>query len=62
VALGLGVSHTIGHVYYWGKTMLDWVLGPPRAERIDPVADDVKDGVIYSFHSDSPLYALDPLM
>ncbi|KAG8893844.1 hypothetical protein FRC00_009950, partial [Tulasnella sp. 408] len=61
-SLGLGVSHTIGHVYYWGETFRNWVLGPERAARIDPIKDDVDKEVVYSFHSDSPLTEPDPLL
>ncbi|KAG8929816.1 hypothetical protein FRC01_003739 [Tulasnella sp. 417] len=61
-SLGLGVSHTIGHVYYWGETFQNWVLGPERAARIDPVKDDVASELVYSFHSDSPLTEPDPLL
>ncbi|KAF7504637.1 hypothetical protein GJ744_001991 [Endocarpon pusillum] len=60
--LGVGVSHTIGHVYYWGQTFRDYVLGLPRALRIDPVAENVHYGATYSFHSDSPVTEVDPLL
>lgn len=60
--LGLGVSHTIGHVYYWGDTFQKWVLGPERAARIDPIKDDATKELVYSFHSDSPLTEPDPLL
>ena len=59
--LGLGVSHLMAHVRKWGPAFTAWVLGPERARRIDPVADDVKAGVTYSFHSDSPISTADPL-
>ncbi|KAF5369713.1 hypothetical protein D9615_010158 [Tricholomella constricta] len=60
--LGLGVSHTIGHVYYWGNVFRTWVLGPERAERLDPVAEDAANGLVFSFHSDSPVTDVDPLL
>jgi predicted amidohydrolase YtcJ len=59
--LGLGVSHLIAHVRNWGAVFRDYVLGPPRGERIDPTRDDVDVGVIYSFHSDSPISPVNPL-
>jgi len=59
--LGLGVSHLMAHVRKWGPAFEDWVLGPERAGRIDPVADDIGQGVTYSFHSDSPISTADPL-
>ncbi|KAK6517073.1 hypothetical protein TWF506_006951 [Arthrobotrys conoides] len=60
--LGIAVSHTMGHVHYWGDTFRLGVLGKERAERIDPVKDDVNIGVIYSFNSDSPVTDADPLL
>jgi predicted amidohydrolase YtcJ len=59
--LGLGISHLIAHVGKWGATFRDYVLGPARGERIDPTRDDVDVGVIYSFHSDSPISPVNPL-
>lgn len=59
--LGLNVSHTIGHVRYWGHTFLDHVLGSPRAERIDPLADDLANSLPFSLHSDSPVTTVGPL-
>ncbi|KAF3920281.1 hypothetical protein AA313_de0208814 [Arthrobotrys entomopaga] len=60
--LDVGVSHTMGHVHYWGDAFRSDILGVERAERIDPVADDVRDGVCYSFNSDSPVTDADPLL
>lgn len=59
--LGLSVSHTIGHVRYWGHTFQKYILGADRANRIDPVRDDVENGLLYSFHSDSPVSQADAL-
>jgi predicted amidohydrolase YtcJ len=61
VELGLGVSHLIAHVRNWGAVFRDYVLGPQRGERIDPTRDDVDVGVLYSFHSDSPISPVNPL-
>ncbi|KAF4629028.1 hypothetical protein G7Y89_g9120 [Cudoniella acicularis] len=61
VELGLGVSHLIAHVRSWGAVFRDYVLGPPRGDRIDPTRDDVDVGLIYSFHSDSPISPVNPL-
>jgi len=59
--LGLGVSHLIAHVRSWGTVFRDYVLGSERGERIDPTRDDVELGVLYSFHSDSPISPVNPL-
>ncbi|KAF3919168.1 hypothetical protein ABW21_db0209579 [Orbilia brochopaga] len=60
--LGLGVSHTMGHVYYWGGVFKDAVLGHARGERVDPVADDATYDLVYSFNSDSPVTDVNPLL
>jgi predicted amidohydrolase YtcJ len=60
--LGLAVSQTIGHVHYWGASFRDHVLGPERARRIDPLADDERHGLSFSLHSDSPVTPVDPLL
>jgi predicted amidohydrolase YtcJ len=64
--LNLSVSHTIGHVKYWGNAFSKYILSNPetpdqRAERIDPVKDDLDNGLVYSFHSDSPVSQADAL-
>ncbi|KAK6356754.1 hypothetical protein TWF718_001096 [Orbilia javanica] len=60
--LGIAVSHTMGHIHYWGDTFKYGVLGTERAERIDPVKDGATTGAIYSFNSDSPVTDADPLL
>ena len=60
--LGLRISHTIGHVCYWGQKFIDSVLGADRAMRIDPVHDDDNNELSYSFHSDSPVTDVNPLL
>jgi predicted amidohydrolase YtcJ len=60
--LGVGVSHTIGHVHYWGKAFREYVLGPERAERILPLAEDFRLGAGASLHSDSPVTPVFPLL
>ncbi|KAL8990711.1 MAG: hypothetical protein Q9169_008055, partial [Polycauliona sp. 2 TL-2023] len=60
--LGLGVSQTINHVRFWGRPFRDWVLGPERASRIDPLRDDMEAGLSFSLHSDSPITDVDPLL
>ena len=60
-SLGLGVDHTMSHVWNWGETFEDYVLGKERGSRVDPVADDVACGLTFAFNSDSPLVLVDPL-
>ncbi|KAJ4138642.1 hypothetical protein NW768_002493 [Fusarium equiseti] len=59
--LNLYASHTIGHVKYWGNTFDKYILGSERAGRIDPLRDDVQQGLVYSLHSDSPVSQADGL-
>lgn len=59
--LGLGVSHTIGHVSDWGQVFSDYVLGPARAARIDPLRSDEDANLVWSLHSDSPVTEVNPL-
>jgi hypothetical protein len=61
-ALGVGISHTIGHVHYWGRAFREHVLGPERAERILPLAEDFRLGAGASLHSDSPVTPVFPLL
>ena len=59
--LGLGVDHTMSHVWNWGQAFEDYVLGKERGSRIDPVGDDVKCGLTFAFNSDAPLVPVNPL-
>ena len=59
--LGVSVSMTIGHVYFWGSVFQRAVLGADRAARIDPAGDLKRLGVRFSFHSDSTVTSVDPL-
>jgi predicted amidohydrolase YtcJ len=59
--LGVAPSMTIGHVDYWGEVFHDHILGPERADRIDPTGSLTKRNVRFSFHSDSPVSPYGPL-
>lgn len=59
--LGVAPSMTIGHVGFWGEVFHNHILGPERADRIDPTASLAKRGVRFSFHSDSPVSPYEPL-
>jgi predicted amidohydrolase YtcJ len=59
--LGIGISHTIGHVGYWGGAFHNYVLGPSRASNIDPLAWGEGIGAVWSLHSDSPVTEVNPL-
>lgn len=56
----LSTSHLIGHVAYWGASLVN-SLGEKRAQHIDPTQTEWKKGIPLSLHSDmavSPLYPL----
>ena len=59
--LGVTPSMTIGHVDYWGQVFHDHILGPERADRLDPTGSLAKRNVRFSFHSDSPVSPYGPL-
>ena len=60
-SLGLGVDHTMSHVWNWGQTFEDYVLGAERGSRVDPVGDDVACGLTFAFNADAPLLPVNPL-
>jgi predicted amidohydrolase YtcJ len=59
--LGLSPSFLIGHVHYWGQTFRDNVLGPRRADLLDPCASALRAGLRISLHSDYNVTPIDPL-
>ncbi len=59
--LGLSPSFLIGHVYYWGRAFRDIILGPERAEMLDPCASALKAGLRISLHSDYNVTPIEPL-
>jgi predicted amidohydrolase YtcJ len=48
-------------VDYWGEAFHDHIVGPERADRIDPSADFKKEGARFVYHSDSPVSNVGPL-
>ena len=61
VKLGVVPSFTIGHVDYWGAAFNNHIIGPERAERIDPAGDFKRAGGKFTLHSDSPVSNVGPL-
>ena len=59
--LGVVPSYFVNHVYYWGDRHGAMFLGPERARRIDPLARSLKEGLIFTLHSDCPVTPVDPL-
>lgn len=59
--LGLSPSFLIGHVHYWGRAFRDRLLGPERADRLDPCRSALAGGLKISLHSDYNVTPIDPL-
>ena len=59
--LGVVPGFTIGHTDYWGEAFHNHLLGPERANRIDPSASLIKKGMRFAYHSDSPVSPINPL-
>lgn len=53
-ALGMMASFFVAHTYYWGDIHYK-NLGENRAMRISPVKTSIEEGVLYTFHQDSPV-------
>jgi predicted amidohydrolase YtcJ len=60
-ALGLSPSFLPGHIRRWGLAFRDEILGPERANRIDPCASALKAGLRVSLHSDFNVTTIEPL-
>lgn len=59
--LGVIPSYFVNHVYYWGDRHASIFLGPERAQRIDPLASSVQEGLKFTLHSDLPVTPVDPV-
>ena len=59
--LGISPSFLIGHVHFWGRAFRDRLLGPARADRLDPCRSALKGGLRISLHSDYNVTPIDPL-
>jgi predicted amidohydrolase YtcJ len=59
--LGVIPSYFVNHVYYWGDRHTSIFLGPERAQRIDPLGSSMKEGLMFSLHSDLPVTPVDPI-
>jgi len=60
-AMDLSPSFLIGHVHYWGRAFRDNILGPERANRLDPCASVLKAGLRPTLHSDWNVTEIGPL-
>lgn len=60
-ALGISPSFLIGHVHFWGQAFRDRLLGPDRADKLDPCRSALNAGLRISLHSDFNVTPIDPL-
>ena len=60
-ALNIHPSYLTNHVYYYGDVFYDKVLGPARANHIDPLKWTLDAGILCDAHSDSPVTPPSPL-
>jgi hypothetical protein len=59
--LGVIPSFFVNHVHYWGDRHRDIFLGPDRAAGINPLHLTMKQGMIFSLHSDLPVTPVEPM-
>jgi predicted amidohydrolase YtcJ len=62
VRIGVSPSFLMNHVYYWGKALRDDILGPERANHLDPVDSALAAGLRVSLHSDFSVSPMEPLV
>lgn len=58
--LNISPSFHINHLYYYGDALKSNLLGEERVKRILPVGFAHKNGLIYSFHADQPMFESKP--
>lgn len=59
--LGVSPSFLIGHVYFYGVTFRDEILGIKRASQIDPVKSAYKNNLKPTLQSDYNCQPIEPL-
>lgn len=59
--LGMIASFFVAHTYYWGDVHIQ-NLGMERAKHISPTRTAIEQGVVYTFHQDTPVLPPDMLM
>jgi len=60
-AAGVSPSFLMDHVYYWGATFRDTILGASRAARLDRLSSAYRAGLRPSLHSDYNVTTVQPL-
>lgn len=59
-SLGMIPSFFVAHVYHWGDVHIT-NFGKERADAISPAASALKEGILFTFHQDSPVIEPDML-
>ncbi len=60
--LGISPSFLMNHVYFWGRTFRDNLIGPERAALLDRVGGALRAGLRPSLHSDYSVSHIRPLL
>jgi len=59
--LGVATNLFVNHIYYWGDMHYSTLLGPDRAERMNPAGSVQRMGIPFSIHSDASVTPVNPL-
>ncbi len=58
--LNISPSFHTNHLYYYGKALKNDIIGEERANKILPVGSAQAKGIIYSMHTDQPMFESKP--
>lgn len=56
--LGVCANFFANHLWYWGDQHYEQTVGPERANRLEPCASALREGVPFSFHTDASVTPL----
>ncbi|WP_237063764.1 amidohydrolase [Microbulbifer zhoushanensis] len=59
--LGVTPSFYMDHIYYYGDTLQELIVGPERANRFMPAGSAARAGHRFTIHTDSPSSPLGPI-
>lgn len=59
--IGVTPSFLINHLYFWGKTLRDNIIGQERIHMLDRVAAAAQAGLKFTLHSDYNVSPINPL-
>ena len=60
--LNITPSFHINHIYFYGDSLSEHIIGSERAMRIMPLSAALERGHRISLHNDSPMYRPNPLL